>query len=110
MTRTLKELHTEVVEADGLLTDAISGGLEAFVASLRDRAVVDWRIYRIAEWRCRVPSAELAKVPSVDWASLANLRVRLAHRFHTIDPVQMFVFSAMHVPKLRHALAKQLNE
>jgi uncharacterized protein with HEPN domain len=110
MTRTLSDLHSEVVEADGLLTEAISGGIEAFVASLRDRAVVDWRIYRIAEWRCRIPLAELQNVPSVDWASLANLRVRLAHRFHTIDPVLMFVFSAMHVPKLRNALAKSLTQ
>ena len=104
MTRSITELLSEVDDADPLLFDAIAEGVDAFVSSNRDRAVVDWRIYRIAEWSRQLASEDRARMPTIDWTALGRLRILLAHHFHTIRPELMFVFVALHVPKLQHAL------
>jgi len=104
MTRTISDLQMEIDEGDMLMTRCISQGIDGFVSSLYDRAVVDWRMYRIAEWSRQLSDYDRQQVPSVDWRSLQRLRTRLAHRFHTIDPVLMFVFAAMDVPKMQFAL------
>ena len=54
MTKQLAKFHAEVRDALPLLDRAISGGIDHFIASTFDQAVVDWRVYRIAEWSIRL--------------------------------------------------------
>jgi len=109
MTRSLVDVKSEVDAADTLLTAAIADGVLAFVDSPGNQAIVNWRSYRIAEWSRQLPATEQDRVPSVDWVALVRLRVLLAHHFHTIKPELMFVYAAMQVPKLQHALGRVDN-
>jgi uncharacterized protein with HEPN domain len=110
MTKQLALFHAEVIEAMPLLDKAISEGVDSFSASLYERAVVDSRIYRIAEWSLRLSDLDKSRVPGERWHALRSLRNVIAHRFETLDPALMFVFAAMNVPKLEFALRKALRE
>jgi len=66
--------------------------------------VVAWRLYRIAEGTCQLASEARGQYPTIAWPELRKLRNRLAHHFRTINPIFIFVYSAMDVPKMRHAL------
>jgi uncharacterized protein with HEPN domain len=104
MTRTLAELRAEIAEGDELMTTAISSGVEGFVNSGSRQAVVSWRLYRIAEWSSHLPGAVRQNYPTVDWREIKKLRNRLAHHFTSVNPTYIFVYAAMDVPKMRHAL------
>jgi len=104
MSWTISELRAELAQGDELMTIAISGGVEAFIANQPDQDVVAWRLYRIAEGTCQLASEARGQYPTVAWPELRKLRNRLAHHFRTINPVFIFVYSAMEVPKMRHAL------
>ena len=110
MTKQLSQFHAEIVEAMPLLDKAISEGVESFTASLYERAVVDSRIYRIAEWSLRLSDLDKSRVPGERWQALRSLRHVIAHRFETLDPALMFVFAAMNVPKLEFAVRNALRE
>jgi len=110
MTKQLALFHAEVIEAMPLLDKAISEGVDSFSASLYEQAVVDSRIYRIAEWSLRLSDLDKSQVPGERWHALRSLRHVIAHRFETLDPALMFVFAAMNVPKLEFALRKALGE
>lgn len=110
MTTQLTKFHAEVREAMPLLDRAISGGIDHFVASMFDQSVVDWRVYRIAEWSIRLGDIERQMVPAERWQALRALRHIMAHRFETLDPMPMFVFAAMNVPKLEFAVRRALEK
>ncbi|MGA1454563.1 MAG: hypothetical protein EBX86_06610 [Actinobacteria bacterium] len=110
MTKQLAKFHAEVRDALPLLDRAISGGIDHFIASTFDQAVVDWRVYRIAEWSIRLGAGEREMVPAERWHALRSLRHIMAHRFETLDPMLMFVFAAMNVPKLEFAVRRALEK
>jgi len=43
MSWTISELRAELAQGDELMTTAISGGVEAFIANQADQDVVAWR-------------------------------------------------------------------
>jgi uncharacterized protein with HEPN domain len=49
-------------------------------------------------------------VPAERWHALRSLRHIMAHRFETLDPMLMFVFAAMNVPKLEFAVRRALEK
>jgi uncharacterized protein with HEPN domain len=42
--------------------------------------------------------------PDVPWRDITRLRILLAHHYHRVDPGQVWVVAAEHVPKLRSSL------
>jgi len=91
-------------------TRPFARGVDSFTASLYERAVVDSRIYRIAEWSLRLSDLDKSRVSGERWQALRSLRHVIAHRFETLDPALMFVFAAMNVPKLESAVRNALRE
>ncbi|MFZ9843365.1 MAG: DUF86 domain-containing protein [Ilumatobacteraceae bacterium] len=88
------------------MTSAISAGIEEFVNSGSRQAVVSWRLYRLAEWSSHLPIDIRQNYPTVEWRELKKLRNRLAHHFASVNPTYIFVYAAMDVPKMRHALGE----
>ena len=89
-----------------------AGEIEAVVALGRDRFLIT-RIYQrgverlleiIGEATGQLSPALKARHPSVNWKDIVGLRVRLAHRYHRVDPEQVWVIAAQFVPELVAAL------
>lgn len=87
MSRTDALLLSDIREALNLINEFVNGmSFEHFSEDLRTQSAVVRQLEIIGEAAKRVSDATRLVYPSVPWSTLARMRDKLIHAYHSVDP------------------------
>ena len=104
MTRSDDDRLVDIIEACGEISALVARGRDQFG---RDRAVqlaIERLLEIIGESSRSLSQETTARFNTVDWRSITQLRVVLAHHYHRVDPELVWMMATHEVPELERQL------
>lgn len=106
MSRSDDQRVADILEAADRIAVIVERGKEAWDTDDFSQFAVERLLEIIGEAARAMTYEGRAKYPEVAWRDIVDLRTLLAHHYHRVDPDQVWVVAANHVP----VLATRLRE
>jgi uncharacterized protein with HEPN domain len=104
VSRTDDERIADILEAASEISAVVARGRNAWDEDRIAQLAVE-RLLEIVGESARAMTEEARRShPSVPWSDIIGLRVVLAHRYHRVDPSQVWTIASVEMPKLFAAL------
>jgi len=97
----------DIRDASREIAAVVALGRRHFLDSKIHQRGVERLLEIIGEATQRLSAGLRDRHPDISWKDIAGLRVLLAHRYHRIDPSQVWVIAARDVPNLVSALEEE---
>lgn len=110
MTRGDAQHLADIRDASREIAAVVALGRQHFFDSKIHQRGVERLLEIIGEATQRLSDAVRERHPEIAWKDIAGLRVLLAHRYHRIDPEQVWVIAARDVPTLLEAMQVEPRE
>ena len=107
MTRGDAQNLADIRDACGEIASVVALGHHHFLDSKIHQRGVERLLEIIGEATGRLSPDLRERHPDINWKDIAGLRVLLAHRYHRVDPEQVWVIATRDVPSLVAALASE---
>jgi uncharacterized protein with HEPN domain len=100
LTRSDLQRIADIRDEAGEIEAVVALGRSHFLVTRIHQRGVERLLEIIGEATSQLSPALKNRYPTVNWKDIAGLRVRLAHRYHRVDPEQVWVIAAQFVPEL----------
>lgn len=107
MSRADDQRVADILDAGAEVATVVELGPAHFLASPIYQRGVERLLEIIGEASNRLSEEFKERHPNVAWRDIGALRIRLAHHYHRVDPEQVWVIAAEHVPELVRALSRR---
>jgi len=94
----------DIRDASREIAAVVALGRQHFMESKIHQRGVERLLEIIGEATQRLSVSVRERHPEIAWKDISGLRVLLAHRYHRVDPEQVWVIAARDVPTLLEAL------
>ena len=106
MSRSDLQRLTDIREAAARLEQVVRLGREAFESEWLIQHAAE-RLLEIVGEACNSMSEDFrSDHPEVSWRRIINLRHRLAHHYHRVDPSQLWEIAAVEIPRFVNLLPR----
>ena len=110
MTRGDSQRIADIRDAGAEIAAVVALGRSHFMATKIHQRGVERLLEIVGEASRQLGDGVKSRHPEANWRDLAGLRVVLTHRYHRVDPQQVWTSASRDVPRLLQALVDEQGD